>query len=252
MFNREFNIYFNNKKLPDFVKVKGVGFSALPAVSHNFKQIQGGGNIKTASLNLGAKLFNIDIVIVKDANKSLTEMCRELSLWCIGDNFKLSSLVFTDDPNVYYEGVVTNNVEINDIIFAGEGSIEITVPSGIATSINPMSIPSNGTTASVWYRGTAPSFPTITFSPTTDRYNEAVAFTNTQTGHRIVLRGDFLKGTNVAIDCAKKVVKVDGHPALRMLDIESEWIRFMGSSTYDIVCSSKYGTFTVSYNENYF
>ena len=252
MYNRDFNVYFNGKKLPSFVKVKGVGFSVLPAVNHTFRQIQGGGNLVTANLNLGAKLFNIDILIIKDQHKSLTEMCRELSAWCVGDSFKLSSLIFSDDPTVSYKGVVSNNVEINDIIFAGEGSIQITVPNGIATSTTPMNVESKDGVATLWYKGTAPSFPTITFHPTADRYNESIAFTNLQTGTQTVLKGDFLTGCPVTIDCSKKVVKTGDSIALKMLGLESEWIKFMADTTYDIKCSSKHGTFTVSYKENYF
>ena len=246
-----FNIRFDGRLLPDFIKVKNVGFSVLPAVNHSFKQIAGGGNVKTANINLGAKIFNIEVVVVKDSNKSLTEMCRELSVWCIGNNFNLSPLVFLDDPNVMYQAVVSNNVEINDIIVAGEGNIQMTVPNGIAIGGEKMVMSVSGSAKCV-YNGTAPSFPCIEIFPATTLSNYTLTFTNSATGEQFAITGNINYNESITIDCAKKVVKRGNSLDLKMIKLESDWIKFSNAGTYTITCNHVGIPYSVTYKENYY
>ena len=249
--SKGYTILFNGKELPDFIKVKSVSFQVLPAVNHQFLHIGSTGGVKTAAVNLGGKVFDVEVVLVKEHGRSLTELGIELSLWCAGNDFRLSKLIFTDDIAVAYDAVVTNNVEINDLLYAGEGTIQFTVPSGIANRVEPTTVSSINGRANINYTGTAVAYPEITFYPNTDRINESVAFYSVANGTRVVITGDFIAGNPVVINCDKKVVSIGNSIALKMIQLETDWI-YLQSGTHDtIVCSSNFGSFSVYYKENY-
>lgn len=245
-----FNITFNGVSIPSFVKVRTVDFAVLPDINHSFKQIAGGFGLLEAGTTLGGKVLKMKIIIVKDADKSLSEMSREFAYWLRGNDYKLSDLIISDDISVIYTAKINTKVDIADLIFVGEGSLEFIVPSGSAKGSfveGSISLADNGS-FQILYNGTAPTQPAITWTPSADLTNATVNITCTETGDLVSLTGNFTAGVPVLIDCKNKVVKKGGLVDLKMINFTTNWINFKSRGTYTIT-ASKAGTYYCSYNE---
>lgn len=245
-----FKITFNNIDIPSFIKVRAVEFTVLPSISHNFKQVAGGRGLLEAGTSIGGKVLKMKILIVPEANKSLTEMSREFAYWLRGNNFKTSSLVISDESTMTYQAKVNTAVDISDLIFVGEGEVEFIVPSGVAKSNTtvPVTINAGASKITVNYNGTAPTNPVITWTPSATLTNATLNLVCVETGHKVSLTGNFTAGQTITIDCSKKVVKRGTSVDMKLVNFDSDWITLDGRSTYNITWNQA-GTYTCSCDE---
>ena len=245
-----FNIIFNGISIPNFVKVRTVDFAVLPDINHSFKQVAGGYGLLEAGTTLGGKVLKMDIVIIKDNDKSLSEMCREFAYWLRGDNFKLSDMIVTDDLTVIYSAKINNKVDVSDLIFAGEGSLEFIIPSGCAKGsfIEGTITQAGSGSFQILYNGTAPTQPYFIFTPSSTLTNDTINIVCSETGDMVSLTGSFTANVPVIIDCKNKVVKKGGLVDLKLINFTTTWINFKSRGTYTIT-ANKAGTYYCSYNE---
>lgn len=239
---------FNGADVPNFVKVKRVNISALPSVSTNLKANAGGYGVLSGESTFGEKVISADVSIVIPSGYSLQKCARELAVWLQGDNFKLSPLIISDDAEVHYMAKISNSVAINDLIFAGEGTIEFVVPSGVAVG----SVKSyTGTTKSTFtYGGTAKAYPQIELTLNSQISNGVVNITNVKTGEKISLAGTFQAGNKIKIDCSKHLVKVNDKLQLNMLSLDSQFFGTVVGAN-EISCSISGSSLKIIFQERF-
>lgn len=244
-----FNIVFNGKNLPDFVRVKAVSTTALPYVSHNILTLSGG-SIIDGGTQTGSKIISVDFVI--DTSKSTVgtsvfQLTRELGLWLKGNRYALSELYISEAEGTYYLAKVNNSVDVQDAMFIGEGTIEFIVPSGYGYTKRDIVATVSGSTLTTDYTGTIASYPIIEWTPTID-YSGNVTFRYDETGSVFSMTGLFKAGKKVVIDCAKKNVKIDGVVNMKVVQLSSKWFTFRETSTCTLVANVS-GTFACTTRE---
>lgn len=249
--NRSFNINFNGVDMPSFLKVKAVNTSLFPEINHNFKQVAGSKGVKEAGTTFGAKEIEIEFIIVVPKNKNLIQMERELSYWLMGNNFKTSPLIISDEPDLFYMAKVKDATKVKDSIFTGDGTITFVIPSGIASSRFEKHGAVAGREIDIYYNGTAETFPVIEFTPTQNYTNQTLRIVDIGTGKAVILQGSFNINEKVTIDCNKRLVKVGGKLALSMISLESDWIKIEGRGLHKITLSLD-GKIDCTYKENWF
>lgn len=249
--NRSFNINFNGVDMPSFLKVKAVNTSLFPEISHNFKEVAGSKGVKEAGTSFGAKEIKVDFIIVVPKDKNLMQMERELSYWLMGNSFKTSPLIISDEPDLMYMAKVKDAVEVKDALFTGDGTITFVVPSGMASNRFEKHGAVAGKEINIYYNGTAETYPVIEFTPTQDYMNQVLKVVEVKTGNAVILQGTFKANEKVIIDCSKRLVKVGGKLALSMISLESDWIKIEGRGLHKITLNLD-GKIDCIYKENWF
>ena len=249
---KTFYINFNGMDIPEFVRVKAVNTTALPEIKTNYKSVAGGFGVIDTGTTIGGKIIEIEFIIVLPAGMSLLRAERELGYWLMGNDFKLSPLVISDECELEYMAKVNGNVPVSDLMVAGEGTIEFFVPRGFATNrfIKHGAVDSNLKEAMVDYYGTADSFPIFYFTPSRDYTKESLRITHVNKGESIILTGNFKEGEKITIDCNKKLVKVGDNLSLDLIDLNSKWVKIsnrrINNFTYNLE-----GELSLDYFENW-
>lgn len=240
---------FNGKDLPNFVKVKRVNISALPSVSTNLKANAGGYGVLSGESTFGEKVISADVSIVIPSGYSLQKCARELAVWLQGNNFKLSPLIISDDAEVHYMAKISNSVAISDLIFAGEGTLEFVVPSGVAVGNEVKTY--SGTTRAVFdYAGTIKAFPQIEVTINSEVPSGSVNIVNVKTGEKISLAGSFAVGNKIIVDCSKHLVKINDNMQLNMLSLDSQFFGTVVGGN-EISCSVSGASLKVIFQERF-
>lgn len=221
----KFIVNFNSIDMPSFLKVKSVNTSILPEVKNNFQEIVGGVGLIDGGFSIGGKVISLDIILVVPEDKSLLEIQRELAWWLKGDNFKLSPLVISDECQLEYMAKVDSSVDISDLTYIGEGTINFIVPSGMAINRNIQYGAIEGNKKIVVdYIGTAEAFPTFKFTPSQDYSNTTLRISDINRGINCLVTGNFEADKTITINCDKKFVKINDSLNLNMINLESEWL----------------------------
>ena len=188
-----FNIKFNGKAIPNFVKVRAVKYTALPELQNSFKSKTSGVGLIDNGTQILGKTITLDISIIKD-HRSVLQLTQELAGWLMGNNFNLSPLEITDGEKVTFQAKVSNGVEITDALTVGEGTIEFIVPTGVAEGQgSPVSI--SGNTITIYYTGTAISYPVVTVDITSP--TQVIRITDPDTGRQVTVYENFRAGDTV-------------------------------------------------------
>lgn len=236
-----FYINFNGMDIPDFVRVKAVNTTALPEISNNYKNVAGGFGVISTGTAVGGKTIEIEFVIVLPKGLNLLQAERELAYWLMGNDFKLSPLVISDECELEYQAQVNGNVNVSDLLVAGEGTIEFFVPRGVATHrfTKHGAVDNTNKEVVVDYYGTADSFPVFEFTPSREYVKESFRLTHKEKGESLILTGNFKAGEKITIDCNKKLVKIGNDLQLNMLDLQSRWLK---------ISSRRINTFTFNFD----
>lgn len=224
-----FMITFNNMDMPDFLRVKAINTSALPEINNSFKTVAGGWGSLDTGTTVGGKKIEVEFTIVIPKDRTLLDMQRDLSYWLMGDGFKLSPLVISDECQLEYMAKVNNQVDITDQTFTGEGKIEFIIPKGVAVNRNTIfGANESGNKIVADYLGTAPAYPVFEFTPSMDLKNKTLKIVHVNSGDVFLAKGDFKAGETFIIDCNKKLVKKGGILSLDMIVLESDWLKLQG------------------------
>lgn len=233
----KFKVIFNEAELPSFVKVQTVGISVLPEITNNLKGIAGGYGMVDTGISIGSKTISLNVIIVQDEGVSLAGMSRELAYWLRGDNFKLSELRITDENEMTYMAKINTGVDLTDLLFAGTGTIEFIVPSGLAKSSNETPTVCNSTLQEIYidYYGTGISYPVIEFHPSGSGSDTVLNITCLETGETLSINtGAYTAETVFNLDNRKKLVKKDGSLALTLINLDSDWINLLSRGYYTL------------------
>lgn len=228
----KFNIKFNKKPIPDYVRVKAVKYTALPELQNSFtSKTSGVGMVDNGTRILGKKI-TVEFAIIKD-HRSILQLTQHFAGWLMGNNFNLCPLEITDGETVTYQAKVNNGVEISDALTVGEGAIEFMVPTGVAQgSDTPVSV--DGNTITIFYTGTAITYPTITLD--VESPCGVVKVTDPSNGRHVTVYGEFKAGDTVQIDCQGKRVRINGYINMKGVSLDSNWIAYPTAGSYTINC----------------
>jgi len=234
-----FGVKFNNVSIPSFVVVQAVDLPALGEVSTNIVSKTGGVGGILSGLTIGSKTIKLKVKIIpQTTGDTIPSMLRTLANWLRGNNWKTSVLQFMDDPNVVYDAVVNDGVDISDLIVAGEGEISFLVPAGVGRGIihgDQATVDLENQTATLVYNGTAPSSAYIFYRPHYSVVPEDDwTMTVTETGDRLKIT-DFMGFTETTIDCeTRRIVSTGITNMQKVLVNYSEWINFPHQGTFHI------------------
>lgn len=247
-----FNITFNGVNMPSFLSVRTVDTAVLPSISHAFRPIAGGRGLREIGTSVGGRLIKFNIAIIPVAGYTVLQMNRELAHWLRGNNFKLSTLVISDEPNMSYQAKVNDICDINDLLYVGEGTLEFIVPYGFAksTATVPITIDNTARIIAINYNGTASSYPILTWTPQILMSNWTLEFTNLESGDLFSLTGDFHSGETITIDFLNKVVKRAGVVEMKLINLSSDWLNIAGRGNYTIAWNLA-GNCTCTTDENW-
>lgn len=242
-------INFNGIDVPDFVKVCNINIQTLPTVETNLKSIVGSSGRLCGQTDLGEKIISCDIKVIIPEGSSLQKCGRELAVWLRGNNFKLSPLIINDDPEVKYMAKVSNNAELSDALYLGEGSITFVVPSGDSESVEKKQFSGTGR-ISVNNTGSKEVYPTIKLTVGTAIDSGTILIQNTTTGDSISLFGTFKSGDVILLDCDKHLVKKNNKIDFSILNLQSEFFHLeIGQNILN--CTNEATGFVVTFNDKY-
>lgn len=114
-------IIFNERQMPDFVRVLNIHHSILPPISQNLINIGGRAGAYDFGNTIGTREITVDIAVVAPEENVMPSMLEELSEWLIYDEAK--ELILGDNPYRYYLAKVTGDTNIDEQFIVGEGSI---------------------------------------------------------------------------------------------------------------------------------
>lgn len=230
------SVKFNKKDAPDFIRVTGINFPALPEIEHKETAVpRRYGNIDNG-VNFGGKPITLTIMLVDEKVKNIHDQSDELKLWLKGDNWKPSQLTFDEQPKQYLLARVVNNVEIDDLFIHGESSIEFYASDPTKYDVASYSVSSENGAVNIPYTGmeATPAVITVTIKEACNNLN----IKHSQSAFNIRLLGAFKAGSKVLIDCDRKVIKVDGTVTMKLLAFESRWI-YLSEGTNTIAVTSE-------------
>lgn len=226
---------FNNKNLPDFVKVRKITVQTLPAISTNLKSVAGGFGCVSGQSTFGEKKIVAEVSVVIPEGETLQSCARVLAGWLKGDNFKLSPLIILDDASIKYMAKASSDASLSDLIYVGEGSLEFVIPSGLAESVASKS--ATGTkSVSFSNAGTHTALPEIQVTLSEAVNDGTVLITHVQTGDRIILNGTFKANDVITINNSKHLVKVNSKVSMNMIGLNTKFFE-IGEGEHTITCS---------------
>lgn len=214
---------FNNKPLPDFVKVTAVTFSTLGAneiieatsarqVGNRFSRMKRGGATCTVTLLLDTHGSQWNIMQMKD----------ELKRWARGDKWRPSRLVFDKTADRYNLAVITNSVDIEDLFEYATTELEFYMADPLAYATTDTSVaPLNGV-LTVDYTGNEDAKPVFTF--VLNAQTTKITIKKVGSNEALTLTGTMAAGDTIEVDCMNKRIKKNGLNYIGAMTLESDWL----------------------------
>lgn len=194
------NLYFGDRPLPDFVRVKNIDVQLLP--DENAKR-----RITVDFFVYRKQLLDIDKV-------------NEFVEWLLPNGNQEAKLILPNDLSHYYMAKVSNVIDLSGSIRKGEGSIEFTCSPATRVAINPTKVNFEGSTT-IYYLGTKPVKPKLTITVKEQVSNIELRFSNNKFNNFIKFIGDFAKNQTIVFDLNTMKVTLDGDLRMDILSLDS-------------------------------
>lgn len=212
---------FNDVSLPKWVAVTGVSFQTLPDLDvRKYRTARGIGEID-GGVRRGASIITLDVIIGKDKAENIHKQKDELKRWAKGNEWKPSRIIFDEEPDRFYLGRVSNNMEIDDLFTHGKTKIEFYCADPFKYNIKETVVTSTDN-ARFNYDGIehVPLKVVAQFSkPVKNMTIQHIA-----TQKSFTLLADFKAGETVTIDSSKRLVLLNGKPAMKLMSFDSDWL----------------------------
>lgn len=194
------NLYFGERPLPEFVRVKNIDVQLLPDEKNKRK-------------------ITVDFFIYR---KQLLDTAKvnELVEWLLPNDDKEAKLSLPNDLSHYYMAKVSNVVDLSGSIRKGEGSIEFTCSPATRVAINPTKVNFEGSTT-VYYLGTKPTKPKLTITVKEQVSDIELLFNNNKFNNFVKFIGDFKKNQMIVFDLNTMKVTLDGNLRMDILSLDS-------------------------------
>ncbi|WP_213359880.1 distal tail protein Dit [Enterococcus gallinarum] len=103
----------------------------LPEIEYNMKKVGRSDGEKYVDRTVGRRTIPMGFALVGNVNKKRRILAKIIA------QKEPQSLIFSDEPDKLWYAVPTGNVEIDDIVRAGKGTINWIVPDGVSYDVNP-------------------------------------------------------------------------------------------------------------------
>lgn len=243
-------VTFNGVALPAWVKVTGISFPVLPEIDVRESVIpRRFGNVDNG-VKFGGKPISLEVILTLTEQDNIQERADELKRWLRGNAWKPSRLIFDEQPNKFLLARVSNAVDIDDLFVAGSGEIEFYSADPTKYAVTETSIVSTTGSLSAPYAGMEKAPAVIKVNVLANCTDIEVR--HSQTGHKLLLRGNFISGQTVTLDSSRKLIKVNDTVAMGLLDFSSRWLYLSEGSNTFILATATVGVtnkITVSYRQ---
>lgn len=150
---------FGGIELP--IKITGLNRNITPAMNNNTLTVGNGNGVTLLDSSYEGKTIKIEYAIENNLAKDLSAFRRNMAGIIGGD--KLQRLIFSDEPNLYYDAIISGEQTLDEDFAKSNGVLTFLVPDGAAHSTNIMQVTAtvkNGTlTAHVDNDGNADVYP---------------------------------------------------------------------------------------------
>lgn len=238
-------------KAPEWLRITGVTFPVFPDITHKETVIPLRYGNLDGGVELGGKDIGLNVVIMLNGS-NIHERAQELKRWLIGDDIqKLSKFTFTESEEYYYMVRPTSNVMLNDLIVAGEGTINLRSSDGVRYRDGIRSVEALGKEINVNYAGDEETPFKLVLEPLAD--TSEIKVKNSRTGKEISLSGHFKNGSTVSIYTDRKLVQVNDITDMNRLSFSSRWLRLLKGKNLIKVESAEDVDFNINleYSERY-
>lgn len=149
-------ILFNGRQLPDFVKVRDIEHSILPAVSQNLMTISGKAGAYDFGNEVGVREITVNVTIRMAEENTLPLYLEQLADWLYYEEPK--KLILGDDVKHYFLAKFTGDSNMQESFLVAEGSLtflctnpfkhgsdkEVLIPASYTAGSEPIQIINKG------------------------------------------------------------------------------------------------------------
>lgn len=222
-----FSVKFNGVAIPPFIKVTNVTKSLLPKVTINSTNINGMIGNRFNKVEFGEREITLSCKFMFDIlDQAKVDECAK---WLRGNNWKPSKLQFNNSSK-YFMAICSSEVDLNDLLFLGEGDITFKCNDPLLYDIEYMT-PFAGS-VNVLNSGNTKDYPTIKM---TCGGNSVIKVENTTNGTKVTVKGNFASGKELVIDCKKQYISYDGSSAMGGFYLDSDWITLEEGENHIVV-----------------
>lgn len=200
--------------------IKGSNRPILPPITPRLIQLPGRAGAHYAGADLGPRLITIPFALIAGTREQLREKIRMVAAW-LAPGTAPAQLHFADEPGRYYNAVVVNPIDVDQVYSIGGGQVQFLCPDPYAYSDNELAQVCDPGLTQVGNQGTAATLPRLVASFTAS--SAELRMTNTETGQFVRIDRAFSAGDTAEIDCARALVTVNGARAMDRLDLASDF-----------------------------
>lgn len=229
-------VKFNDKELPDFVKLVSREIAVLPEIDVKSMELPRQLGSSFLYTNLGKKKEALEFTLIPSKVDSIDSASIKFAEWLRGDNFKPSKIIFGDKPDRYGLAQVNGSVSVSDLFIYGKISVEFLYLDPVAYKL--VGIDVSGTTAfNVEYDGEIPQPFNATFIVVAA--SSKIELRSNKTTKKIILNGTFSANTRIQVDTSKKQVFVNGILNMKVISFDSEWFNLeTGRNTLSVYANN--------------
>lgn len=226
-------IKFNEKSLPEWVSVTGIGFQTLNVSILEHEVSKRVGNID-AGINRGGVEIAISIFINPVKNMTILDQSDELKRFLMGDSWSVSELILLEQPNKFYNARVSNAVDITDAFTHGESEIIFHASDPKKYDVEKTVVNSSNGQISIDYDGMEKTPILIEFKANGSIPNPR--FTHEELGKEIRMLTTMSSGQTLEIDNRTNKILINNSNAKQHMAFESNWLELIqGANTITCV-----------------
>lgn len=233
------SLYFNNIRIPDWIKVTNISESLIPSFeASRFKT-----TFKT-------RVIQVDFSFTRNMNLD-KERKFELLEFIKGDNFTPCKLSLPNHNDRYYLAKVTNISDIDGTIRKGSGTITFTCFDYREYEATKTTATSSSGNINLKYNGTEEVYPTIKVNVTSSCSKIKINFSNGTSSSFLEFNDDFRNGDILILEQSTNKLTVNNINKAEIWHLNSKRHKLMPGTTNSYSLVSGSATFSIEFNTAY-
>ena len=234
---------FRGVDLPSFVRVEKVETSLFPKKRINLISIPNRYGSVLSNVEFAERVITIAISIMPNSNETILSKQRLLTEWL---GFEVGDLILSEEPDKKYKAIVSNDVDINDLVFIGKGKIEFLCADPCAYALTESSFQTSSSSFSINNTGSFKTYPIIDVLMASSK--NYLKIEDIAKGKMLQVNYPFAQGNSLQIDCSKKIIKINGVVNMKVLDLNSDWIALeKGLNNFVVTPSNQNDQISIKY-----
>lgn len=233
------SLYFNNVRIPNWIKVSNISESLIPSFEAT--------RFKTT---FKKRVISIDISFKRNKNLD-RERKLELLNFIKGNNFNPSKLSLPNNNDRYYWAKVTDINDINGTIRKGNGTITFTCFDYKEYDSSKTTATSSGGKISLKYSGTEEVYPVIKINITSNCSNIKINFNNELSTSYLEFNYDFRSEDILILEQSTNKLTVNNINKSKIWHLNSKRHKLMPGTTNSYSLVSGSATFSIEFNTAY-